>query len=115
MFKNVAKELKSFFKNTATYRAITETSTSSGVSRSYASKGSASCCFYEGNSADRYISDQLKAEVEGIIIHVPSDVTFTIADQDDVTLDDGRSFVVVHSDNVGNQDGIYVVGVKEKK
>ena len=111
----MASKFTNFFSDIMNYTESIQTSTANGVSTSYVSRGTIKCAFYEGRSAEAFIGDKIKATVDAIAIHNPLDITFTIADQDKCSLSGGRSFIVVHSDNVGLQNGVLVVALKEDR
>ena len=72
------------------------------------------CAFYEGASANSFVSDKFRAKTDGVIIINPANITNTILDSFKIEVD-SRKFLVVHSDDVMLQGEVIAVAVAEDK
>jgi head-tail adaptor len=68
--------------------------------------------FYEGRSAESIVSEKIKAEIDAVAIINPQKITNPI--KDDYRIDvNGRSFAVVHSDDIAKLNEVLAIGLKE--
>ena len=69
--------------------------------------------FYEGRSAEQFISEKFRAKVDGIAIVNPNDLgTVTIVDTDQIVIGT-RNFKMVHVDDVLLWGQMLVIGLNE--
>ena len=68
--------------------------------------------YYEGSSATQFVSDRLKADITGVFVAYPDSVG-VVKDSDKITLENGREFEVVHSEDIMNLGQVMSIGVKE--
>ena len=72
------------------------------------------CALYEDSSAVSLVSDRFKAETDAVIIMDPSKLTTDILDTDEIDIA-GRSFKVIHANNIMQLDDVLAVAVQEDK
>ena len=116
-FKGFASKFKkNFFRDSMEYFQIQKTSDANGVTEAEVSRGQVVCAFYEAGRNEAIIADKLQTRIDCVAIHDPKDVSFTISDQDKCELvEKNRRFIVVHSDDIGIQNGGLAVYLKEDR
>lgn len=65
------------------------------------------CAFYTGSAANRLVSDRYKTKATGVVI---SEV-HSVPDMAKLVLNTGEEFIVLHADNVMEQDEVLVLTV----
>lgn len=94
----------------AQYARRTETDTAGVVSKgAYSNTGSAQAVYYKGGAAEKFVSDKFRSDVAAVVLHRPSDITFTIKLDDKVTIN-SEDFSVIYADNIGGK--VMAVAVK---
>ena len=67
--------------------------------------------FYEGASVEKFVSEQFRADIDGLILINPNFITNTIENEYRIDID-GASYSVIHNDNILLLDEVYAVAVK---
>ena len=76
------------------------------------------CLFWKGGANDRFLSDKQRAEVQAYVCVDPADVS-AVSDTSRIVVKDGSTeigtYSVINADNIGLQDKIMIIPVKEFK
>jgi putative methionine-R-sulfoxide reductase with GAF domain len=112
---SILNAFRDWLDQTATINTVTNTISQVDGSKSAATslKATVSVGFYEGKSAEQFISERFRGQVDGVMIVDPRSVAATpLTDQDEVVIS-SRNFKVVHVNDEMLWNQLLVVGLKE--
>lgn len=92
-------------------RTVTAGNVSAPVETWYMTKD---VLFWRGSMSARLISEQIKTEVDGVVLIDYSTAASAVRDTDIVVIGSNR-YQVIHADNVANQNEVIVIPVKRAK
>jgi len=116
----LGKGFKRFQNNTFSIEresTVVDTLTGGVSSKTFtAIRSGIQCGFYEGSSADVFISDKFKAETDGVVcVDAPLLSGITLSESDRITLDNSKAYSVVNYDDINNMGDTVVIALKEVK
>jgi len=113
--------LDSFFATEKTYTATVKTRVQTNVNGrlgpvTWTSGKSAKCLFWRGAVAERIVGEKLRAEIEGVAIFKPSDISRAdIPDSAQIDITGIGVFAAVSPDDIAEQNKVLLVPLKEFK
>lgn len=115
--------LDSIFDSNSTYTAniqdYTQTITSGTLGvPSWSTSKSVSCLFWRGPMVSKFVNEQFKPDVSGIVLLRPSDISTTeIPSTGRIQIMDGGTqigiYKIIYADDIAQQNQVIIVPVKE--